>query len=271
MLKRERKELSMRVAVAAFCLLIVFVLPLRAEPAGERLIGDEKYAIVVDSHFTQRGPQAACGVIVWGHGLDERRRDLRSGPTQPYLRALNEAGYDIMRYERAPEWDGNGRLDEIVGFLRNSLIELRHRGWKSVIAAGQSRGGINSMLLLKSPGVVDAILAVSPALAGTDPGNVIMKGEVQFYEMLSDIPQQATRVMFVQFVGDPFAGDEDRRLRRVREMMAPQVGPVLVIDRPAGFKGHGAGNTQAFAARFGDCIAHFVIDPTPPSSCPAGP
>jgi pimeloyl-ACP methyl ester carboxylesterase len=249
---------------------VCFATPLRADPAGERLLGDDKYAIVVDSHFIQRGPQAARGVIVWGHGLAEGRQDLRLGPTQPYLRALNAAGYDIMRFERDPQWDGNGQLDNIVGFLRDSLIELRHRGWKQVIAAGQSRGGINSMLLLKSPGVVDAILAVSPALAGTDAGNVIMKGDVQFYRMLSDIPQQSTRVMFVQFEGDPFAGDEDRRVRRVREMMAPQVGPVLVIDRPAGFSGHSAGNMDQFAAQFGGCIAHFVIDATPPSACPAG-
>jgi hypothetical protein len=260
----------MRRAVVLVILLLALANPAWAENSGERLLGDERYAIVLDSHFIWHGPQAARGVIVWGHGLDGRRADLRKGPTQPYLHALNGAGYDILRFERDPEWDGNGRLDSIVAFLRDSLIELRHRGWKTVIAAGQSRGGINSLLLLKSPGVVDAILAVSPALAGTDPGEVNTRGEVQFYTMLSDVPPQPTRVMFAQFEGDPFVGNEDKRVRRLHEMLEPQIGPMLIIDRPAGLTGHHGGNSEQFAARFSDCIAHFVMDPTPPQSCPDG-
>ncbi len=254
-------------------LILTALLALTASPGwaadpGAVVFGDAaKYAIVVDASFTQRGPRAARGVIVWGHGLDGQRRDLRGNPTQPYLRALNEAGFDIMRFERAPEWDGNTRLDDIVGFLRESLAGLRQGGWKSVISAGQSRGGINSLLLLKSPGVVDAILAVSPALAGTDGGQVATRGEVQFYTMLSDIPHQSTRVMFTQFVADPFAGDEDKRSSRLREMLAPQVGAFLLIDRPDGISGHGGGNTTEFARRFGDCIAHFVIDTEPATKC----
>jgi hypothetical protein len=45
------------------------------------------------------------------------------------------------------------------------------------------------------------------------------------------------------------------------------VAALLVIDRPDGFKGHGGGNTAAFAERFGACLLRFATAPSPPAGC----
>ena len=225
------------------------------------------YALIADPRFIWHGPQAARGVIVWGHGLDEHRRDLRGQQPPAYLRPLNNAGYDVVRFDRAPEWDGNTRLPEIVDWLREGLADLRHQGWRHIVAAGQSRGGINVLNLLRTPGLADVLLTTSAAMAGTDAVQVATRGEVNLYETIKDTPTQSTRVMYVQFEGDPFAGDEDRRAARMREMVGPHVSALVLIDRPSGFSGHSAANGADFAEAFSACIAHFVMDAMPPQHC----
>ena len=66
------------------------------------------------------------------------------------------------------------------------------------------------------------------------------------------------RVVVVQFVDDFFSGDPDERATLLRTVLRPHVGALLVIDRPAGFSGHGAGNSSAFAYKFAGCILGFV-------------
>lgn len=74
----------------------------------------------------------------------------------------------------------------------------------------------------------------------------------------------------MQFNGDLFIGDADRRADLVRQA-APRLGALLLIDRPGGLSGHGAGATFEFDQRFGTCLMRFALDPSPPRSCPGEP
>ena len=239
-------------------------------PPPGPLIEGQGYAFAPDARFIWHGPEAARGVIVWGHGygIDSRNPDERGQQPPSFLRALNNAGYDIVRFDRAPEWDGN--IPRVVGWLHDGLVELRRRGWKQIVAGGHSRGGINVLNLLKSPGLADVIIADAAANSGTDAGNQATRGEVYFYNMLNDVPKQTTRVLYNQFQDDPFGGNMEKRADRMRELVGPNVAALLLIDRPDGYHGHYAGYTSEFGQRFGNCIAHFVMDPTPPRDCAAG-
>jgi pimeloyl-ACP methyl ester carboxylesterase len=262
------REVAMRVSRWLVGLSLICTAPAQAQtPAPTALIDNGEYAFVPDQRYIWHGPEAARGVIVWGHGLDIQRKDLRGQKPPEFLRPLNEAGYDVVRYDRDPFADSNSHLDYVVTFLHDGLVELRKRGWKHIVAAGQSRGGINALSLLKTPGVADVIVTTSAAMAGTDPGEVASRGEANLYVLLHNTPPQATRVMYVQFLNDPFAGDADKRARRVREMVGPNVSALALIDRPDGFTGHSAGASTAFAEKFSACIKSFVMDAVPPKAC----
>lgn len=233
-------------------------------PGPLSLLSGTGYDFIPDARFIWHGPQAARGIIVWGHGLDAAKDSRGLQPPQ-LLRRLNNAGYDVVRFDRDSNWDRN--IDLVVSWLRDGLIKFRQMGWKQIVTAGQSRGGINSLNILKTPGVADVVLTTSAANSGEDTNNTLTKGQVYLYNLIQDVPKQTTRVAYVQFLDDPFAGDEDQRADRIRTLLGPKVGPLLLIDRPDGFHGHGAGTSPAFATKFGACIQHFVMDATPPTSC----
>lgn len=226
------------------------------------LIAGRGYAFVPDARYFWHGPQAARGVYVWSHGRGDR--DARGIQPQPHVRWFNNAGFDVVRFDRELSWD---EKDRAAGWLRDGLARLRASGYRKVIAGGQSRGAWNSLQTLDTPGLADVVIAVSPAAHGTDPGSVILRQGPQLWTMLHDAKAAPTRVAFVQFVKDPYADDEDERIDKFRTLLAPRIGAFLAIDRPAGFEGHGAGASSAFNRAFGRCLLHFALDPSPPPSC----
>jgi hypothetical protein len=228
------------------------------------LIAEAKYAFIPDARFFWLGPQAARGVLVWSHGYDEAGADYRQSQPPPYVRAFNNAGFDIVRFARDPVWDG--RRDEVADWLRSGLKEMRRRGWKMVIAAGQSRGAWNSLQALDTPDIADAVIAVSPAASGTSSGVQIVMGNPALWIITSDARAAHTRVAFVQFRDDPFYTNGDQRVSTIKRLQG-KVAALLIVDRPDGFKGHGAGNSAAFAERFGACLLRFATAPAPGEGC----
>jgi hypothetical protein len=75
-----------------------------------------------------------------------------------------------------------------------------------------------------------------------------------------------TRLAIADFRDDPFMAEPEKRaeaLRRQRE----RFGAFLLIDRPEGVAGHGAGGTTAFNDRYGACLLRFATAPRPPTAC----
>ncbi len=225
------------------------------------LIQTGEYAFVPDPRFIWHGPRAARGVYVWGHGKAYGAQDLRGLQPPPYVRAFNNAGFDVVRFDREPSGDYANAAET---WLRQGLVTLRRQGWRQVIVGGQSRGAWNSLQMLDTPGLADAVIAISPANFGGPSGS---DNGGELYGITHAAAAPAARVAVAQFKGDIYVTDLDRRAGQLRDALPPRVAAFLLIDQPPGITGHGGGNSAAFALRYADCLLHFVIDPTPPSSC----
>ncbi len=221
-------------------------------------------SFVPDERFLWHGPAAALGVIVWSHGKQGVDVDVRGLQPPPFLRAFNNAGFDIVRFDRAP------RVDLVLrarGWLEDELPALRRLGYRRVVAAGQSRGGWTSLQMLDTPGLVDAVIALSPAAHGRGADSDLLAQDDDLRAIVAGAAPGAARVAVAQFEGDPFASDFDRRAALLNRLRA-KVGAVLLIDRPAGLHGHFGGTGQAFSSRFASCLLGFVLDPAPAAACP---
>lgn len=232
------------------------VLP---QPPGP-LLANSDFALVPDPHFIWHGPAQARGVIVWAHGKSGSLQDLRNRQPFAYVRPFNNAGFDVVRYDRAPQAD---YPDAAAEFLRAGLARLRQSGWRMVIMSGQSRGAWNSLQMLETPGLVDAVFADSPASFSSQATQ-----EADLYRILHDARSPAARVAVVQFTGDIYVRDMPGRIAMLRGIGPPRVAAMLVIDEPPGITGHTGGSSSAFGRGYGPCLLRFVTDPTPPASCP---
>jgi hypothetical protein len=237
----------------------------QVRPPPRALIETGNYAFVPDERFLWRGPAAARGVYVWSHGKSPGfGGDERGLQPQPHVRFFNNAGFDVVRFDRAPLADDRERA---AGWLRDGLAALRKRGWRMVIAGGQSRGAWNSLQMLDTPGLADVVIAVSPAAHGSGASVNLGAQTDDFRAMLSGDPRSSARVAMVQFRNDLFMGDGDARAAMMERILRPKVAAMLLIDRPEGFSGHGAGAQFGFADSYGACLLRFATEPTPPARC----
>lgn len=238
-----------------------------APPPPGPLIETINYDFVPDDRFLWRGPAKATGVYVWAVGKARGGlSETRGVQPPPLVRWLNNAGYDVVRFDRQPMADSRDRAS---GWLREGLAALRRSGYARVIVGGQSRGAWNALQMVDTPGLAEAIVALAPAAHGLASGSNLLGQTDDFRAMLAAASPQTTRVVLALFDQDPFIGDEEALVRLTETRLRPKVAALLVLDRPDGFAGHGAGVTAAFGRRFGKCIARFVTgeDSAVPASC----
>ncbi len=191
----------------------------QSQPPGP-LIRSINYSFTPDARFVWHGPQAAAGVYVWAHGKGRRNTDdLRGVEPPPHVRRLNEAGYDVVRFDRSPMVDERNRA---AGWLRDGLGWLRRAGYARVVTGGQSRGAWNSLQMLDTPSIADAVVAISPAAHGSGASLNLLGQTDDSRQLLADAAPQRARVVFVQFSGDGFIGDPDARLRLLKSILRPK-------------------------------------------------
>ncbi len=224
------------------------------------LISGRDYAFTPDPRFIWYGPAAAKGLFVWSHGTG-LAQDSRDAQPQSYVRAFNNAGFDVVRFGRDPTADVT---DTAADWLRKGLAALRAKGWRFIIAGGQSRGAWNSLQILDTPGLADAVIAVSPA---SFSGQATQ--EADRYRILRADRSPAARIAVAQFTGDVYVRDMPGRIAMLREQLPSRAAAVLVIAQPEGITGHGGGNSGDFARRYGRCLLRFVTAPAPLSDCGA--
>ncbi len=228
------------------------------------LISGRFHAFIPDGRYFWRGPAAARGALVWAHGTNGNDQESRGGQPHPFVRAFNNAGFDVVRFDRDPIAD---RTEAAAEWLHEGLAELRDKGWKSVIVAGQSRGAWNGLQVLDTPGLADAVIAISPAAHGDESSTgLTLIGETDLWRVTEAAHAPHTRVVIAQFRDDPFYASGDNRVA-LFERLRPRVGALLVIDRPDGFEGHDGANSAAFAEKYAACLFRFATDPTPAPGC----
>jgi pimeloyl-ACP methyl ester carboxylesterase len=211
-------------------------------------------AVGLDPAFTQPllGPECAAGVVVWNHGRSINSEDSES-PTPPYLRALRDDSWDVLRFNRPRDGD---TLAASARRLGEQVANLKHKGYRKIVLVGQSFGAFLALMAADASEDVDAVVATSPAAFGNfdEFYDSWRLNATRLYPLLERIKR--ARVMMFYFHGDDFdPGGRGERSRAI--LSARQIG-FSVIDQPPFLVGHWASSTGLFLRRFGNCIRDFV-------------
>src|SRR6202035_1800993 len=208
----------------------------------------------LDPAFNQDpvGPGRAIGAVVWNHGRAINTEDSDT-PTPPYLRVLRDAGWDVLRFNRPRDGDtltaSTRRLAELVG-------QLKRKGYRRVVLAGQSFGAFLALMAADASDDVDAVVATAPAAFGSfdEFYESWRLNAIRLYPLLERVKR--ARVMVFFFHGDDF--DPGGRGERSRAILSEHGLGFAVVDQPAFLVGHWASSTGLFLRRFGRCIRDFV-------------
>ncbi|HYD31689.1 MAG TPA: alpha/beta hydrolase [Azospirillaceae bacterium] len=201
---------------------------------------------------TAMGPRQAKGIFIWSHGRSVTSEDS-DAPSPPYLRALHEAGWDVLRYNRLRSADTLQNSSRVLARLTG---ELKGKGYRKVVLAGQSFGAFISLITAGSSDDVDGVVGTAPAAYGsfTEAFGTWKNNADRFYPLLQNV--RRARVMLFFFHGDDF--DPGGRGEKAKAILGGRGLDNLVIDQPPYLVGHGAAGTGLFVRRFGGCIARFA-------------
>lgn len=199
-------------------------------------------------------PAQAKGVVVWSHGRSLDGDDWQS-PSPPYLRALRDDGWVVMRFDRLA---GGDTLDASAGRLAHYAGTLKRDGYKQVVLAGQSFGAFLSLMAADASNAVDAVIATAPAAYGDfdEFYDSWRLNATRLYPLLERVKR--ARVMAFYFHDDDF--DPGGRGEQSRKILERRGLGFAVIDQPAYLTTHWAASTGLFLRRFGGCIRSFVDD-----------
>jgi hypothetical protein len=213
------------------------------------------WSLVPDGRFLWQGPKAARGAYVWAHGRAAGGQDSRGSQPQPHVRVFNNAGYDVLRFDRDPATD---ETDLAAAWLRGALQAVRAQGYARVIVGGQSRGAWNALQALDTPGLVDAVVAVAPAAHGATGSPAWAWALDDLQQVVRAARSPLARVVVANFARDEFDPDPDRRATLFRSLGAPRIAALLFLDRPQEVSGHGGGADARFTLRYGTCLLEFI-------------
>ena len=218
------------------------------------LAGGRSWTLIPDGRFLWQGPGEARGAYLWAHGRAAGGADSRGGQPQPHVRAFNNAGYDVFRFDRDP---GADETEAGAAWMRLALAELRRRGYARVIAGGQSRGAWNALQSLSEPGLADAVVAIAPAAHGPTGSPAWAWALDDLRRVVNAARAPGARVVVATFTGDEYDPDPPSRAA-ILAGLAGRTGGLLLLDRPSGIMGHGGGGDWRFTLRFGPCLLDFV-------------
>jgi pimeloyl-ACP methyl ester carboxylesterase len=211
-------------------------------------------------YWENKGPQAAAGLIVWSHGYMSGR-DATSSAPQGQVGSFTAHGYDLYRFDREwiRDWPGDATQ------LADAVRQAKALGYRRVILAGQSAGGWVSLAATMRGAPVDGVISVSAAHHGEvkDMRDVSV-ARSEWQQIVRGI-KPGPRLVVVNFVGDSY--DVGGRMDDARAAFAASGVQAVIISDPQGFKGHGAGNDNAFTRTFGACIFQFIESGTRQAPC----
>src|SRR5262249_39746362 len=217
-------------------------------------ISGSAFGLGLDPAFPEPalGPAKAKGVVVWSHGRSINAEDSQS-PSPTYLSVLREDGWDVMRFDRLSRGD---TLTESTKRLVEHTAQLKHKGYKQVVLAGQSFGAFLSLMAADASSEVDAVIATAPAAYGSfdDFYDSWPLHATKLYPLIEQVKR--ARVMLFYFHGDDF--DPGGRGDRSRAILASKGVGFSVVDQPAFLSGHWASSSGLFLRRYGSCIRDFA-------------
>jgi hypothetical protein len=142
-------------------------------------------------------------------------------------------------------------------------VRLKSQGYRKIILGGQSQGAWISLMVAGSSADIYAVIANAPATHGWRPPRNAMNA-TDLYENLEHIDRG--RIMISYFRDDPY--DPGGRGPRSDEILSQHGVAHLVLDRPDGLTGHGAGERAYFYRRFAPCVLALAGDGAVPQRKP---
>lgn len=214
---------------------------------------DHARLVVDESAGAPLGPRHAVGAVVWNHGGEA---PLQADPAPAvFVDLLRAQRFDVFRLERRPDGD---TIQASTGALIAAARTVRARGYRHLVLAGHSAGGWIALTSAAAvPALADTVIALVPAAFGRVAANPTraQRNRDDLLQVVQSL--ERTRVMVFLFDGDPF--DPGDRGPAIAALLRQRGLVHLVVDGPAGLRGHGVGLTRAFARRFGPCIVGFVV------------
>ncbi|NMJ40985.1 alpha/beta hydrolase [Roseomonas sp. JC162] len=208
----------------------------------------------------RHGPAAAAGVVLWSHGYGGPAADRRGTSVPGSIAMLNDAGWDVFRFDRDPAED---TLATTLTAMLRALPLLREAGYGRIVLAGQSRGGWQSiMAAAERPDLIHAVLAFAPGSHGeaARPNNLPAALE-DFRRILAALPAEGPRVAVALFEKDPFDPDPAARARLIEERAATRRAPTMALFPDLPVEGHNGAADWRFTRNQGPCLLTLVQAP----------
>jgi pimeloyl-ACP methyl ester carboxylesterase len=207
------------------------------------------------------GPDHARGVVIWNHGILGTSEQFTAPPAAA-LRLLHARGWDIVKINRHNLAE-NAR-SSLVRATERTAAEIqaqRARGYRRVVLAGQSFGGLVSLEAAGSTRDVYAVIALAPGVTGAPD-------RLDPERLLQDVKAPRIAVVFPQ--GDALF-DRVRGPVALRALSRRGDAFLLVDEASPAISGHIGAMGGRFALRYGLCLADFLSD-APPGRflCPEG-
>lgn len=208
------------------------------------------------------GPEEAQGIIIWSHGYGGPARDQRYTPLPGFLAPLNDAGWDVFRYDRDPLEDD---IAVALPRLVRALPMLQRAGYRRIVLGGQSRGAWQSILAAtERPELVDSVIAAAPAAHGeAGEANNLGVAIADFRRALAGLPANRVRLAVLLFEGDPFDPNPAERAELVATLAASRAAPTVALFPNTGPTGHSGAHDWRFTQRHTACVLTFLNAPVP--------
>lgn len=201
--------------------------------------------------FQNRGPQAAAGLLVWGHGYKEGA-DNTSSAAYPYVGPFLAAGYDLYRFDR--KWIRDRWSD--AKEYAESVRQAKAMGYRRVVLAGQSNGGWQALASTMRGAPADGVIVTAPAVNSETLALRDLSVYRNDFEQIFNGIAAGPRIVLINFANDEI--DIGGKADMARSAFAKSGVQATIIDRPAGYSGHGAARDSRFARDYARCIHDFI-------------
>ena len=222
------------------------------------------------------GPRRAKGVIVWSHGYGGFFVASYKPAAWSLVTVLNLAGWDILRFDRQPDHDELWRSE---ARLARSVELLARVGYRRIVLAGQSRGALQSVRVLRREDVarvVAGVIAISPANNGYGNARTYLNAPDEWGRMVSAIRPGPLRFAAVFFDHDIYipaakaeADDARQTLTRagIANMVVYETDPAITTTSDGKPTGHSGARSPLFTERYADCLATFIESGVAAGNC----
>ncbi len=203
------------------------------------------------------GAGAAKGAVIYNHGKAHLADPNTTIPT--YVDRVRRAGWDVFALVRPY---GEDNVYDSTQALIRAAKQLKAKGYGKVATLGQSYGGwISIAAAAEEDSLFHAVVVTAPAAYGSSEQAALTRIGANDWHRNAEIVSiakgiKSTPVMAFFFAKDDY--DPGGRGPALRDALAQRPFRHAVIDQPDGLKGHAAARGQAFAARFGSCVADFL-------------